>query len=151
MPTAKEHSDHVQRSKRLLEVLKEKQELPEWIIVAAYYKAVHYAEAMFVSLPQDKDDRHFTDCHDHKERRRQLKRGKFKSVWKHYRPIENWSMLARYLDPRQLMTEGASGPYDLTHASAFKQTWERIVDSRLQNLKKAMSDLVPTTAKAIFV
>jgi len=68
-------------------------DLSDWVVVAAFYKAVHIVEAIFSN--RSKGMHH--SC-SHTEREAKLKRDKdLAEIWRHYRPILNASLVARYL------------------------------------------------------
>jgi hypothetical protein len=60
---------------------------PDWIVTAAFYKAVHLAEGLLV--------RKGCPTGNHSKRNDTLKRH-FPSVWRAYRPLYNQSRVARY-------------------------------------------------------
>jgi hypothetical protein len=69
-----------------------------WVITVAFYKALHLVEGIFyVDGLTSKEKRAF-HSKDHQERNQRLKSNKrFEHLWRHYRPLWEASMVARYL------------------------------------------------------
>ncbi|MEI6541845.1 MAG: hypothetical protein WCO86_20315 [Planctomycetota bacterium] len=68
--------------------------MPQWVVTIAFYKALHIIEAVFAA---DKKSpiRH---ADDHAQRNDVLRREpRYSHLWKHYRPLWNDSLIARYL------------------------------------------------------
>jgi len=87
-------SDHIALANKnhavLMHLLADVDKFPEWVSVAAFYKAVQIVEAVFVH----KHDR----CgHGHQQRLSRLKSYGYKELYKHYRALWSASSVARYL------------------------------------------------------
>jgi hypothetical protein len=64
----------------------------DWIATIAFYKAVHLVEAVFARSPGIRHG------HSHEARDQHLKSNRcFSNIYKHYRPLWEASMVARYL------------------------------------------------------
>jgi hypothetical protein len=74
----------------LLHLLQDAARFPEWVTVAAFYKAVQIVEAVFVH-------QHGRYCHGHQDRLDALKTRGYKVLHKHYRALWSASSVARYL------------------------------------------------------
>jgi hypothetical protein len=85
-------NDHQQKwlhNRNFLESILDQESYPDWVLVAAFYTAVHAVETLFATA----------NCHstDHHERKRILRQeGKWKEVFTHYHPLENIAWAARY-------------------------------------------------------
>ena len=65
----------------------------DWAVTAAFYVAVHVAEAVFASLRTE-----FPHSSSREGREHVLKREKrLTKIWRHYRPIQSAATIARYL------------------------------------------------------
>ena len=92
MAKAKDHLALANKNQQALDYLIEKADkFPEWVCITAFYKAVQVAEAMFV---HDNG----RNCHDHGNRLRRLKTGKYQALYKHFRVLWSASTVARYLE-----------------------------------------------------
>ena len=95
MPNFEAHEEAANRNQKVLNCLLENydhspDDFAHWVIAVAFYKALHLVEAIFYT-----DGFHSTD---HRERNQRLKDvKKFGHIWKHYRPLFEASMVARYL------------------------------------------------------
>lgn len=68
--------------------------MPQWVVTVAFYKALHIVEAVFIA---DKKSP-IKHADDHSQRNDVLKRhNRYQHLWKHYRPLWNDSLIARYL------------------------------------------------------
>ena len=74
----------------LLHLLPDVETFPEWVTVAAFYKAVQIIEAVFIH-------KHGRCCHGHQKRLDSLKAHGYKQLHKHYRVLWSASSIARYL------------------------------------------------------
>ena len=68
--------------------------MPQWVVTVAFYKALHIVEAVFIA---DKNSP-IKHADDHSQRNEVLrKHHRYQHLWKHYRPLWNDSLIARYL------------------------------------------------------
>jgi hypothetical protein len=68
---------------------------PEWIATIAFYKAVHLVEALFSTEKKLQIKPH---SNDHSSRLDTLKKNnRYLNIFKHFRPLFNASIIARYL------------------------------------------------------
>jgi len=73
-------------------------DFPQWVVIAAFYTALHVVESILA-----KDGKH-PDSHEIRNRLLRSEK-KYQNLWRHYRPLWNDSLLARYL------TSDANGVY----------------------------------------
>ncbi len=88
------HETAAKENKRAIQYLLERgDEFPQWATTVTFYAALHVVEAVFAST--DPREPH-TD--DHATRNSKLKKTKrYAHLWRHYRPLFNDSLIARYL------------------------------------------------------
>ena len=95
MPSKDSHLRVVKENTAAIDWVRQAQpSMPQWVVTIAFYKALHIIEAVFAA---DKIGpiRH-TD--DHAQRNDVLRREpRYRHLWKHYRPLWNDSLIARYL------------------------------------------------------
>ena len=85
-------------------------QFPDWIVTAAFYKAVHLVEGLLV--------RKGCPTGNHYQRNETLKR-RFPGVWRGYRPLYNQSRVARYyLGPKVTHTGCLMGQRRTGHRNA---------------------------------
>ena len=69
-----------------------REQFPGWLVVVAFYKAVHLVEAVFAADGAG-------HMHDHQTRNRVLKTTpRYKQIWKNYSPLWQASLVARYME-----------------------------------------------------
>lgn len=91
MPGKSDHEKAARENWKALNFLASRiDDFPQWVTCVAFYTAVHVVEAIFA------DEGHHSD--DHADRNQTLKQKRFQHVWKHYRPLWNDSLIARYLE-----------------------------------------------------
>ena len=95
MPSKEAHVRAALENKKAIDYLGERvDDFPQWVVTIAFYKALHIVEAVFAGDP--KSTQAHTD--DHHSRNRVLKRDRrYEKLWRHYRPLYNDSLIARYL------------------------------------------------------
>ena len=95
MPSKASHLCVVRENTATIEwIRKAPSPMPQWVVTVAFYKALHIVEAVFAA---DKNSpiRH---ADDHAQRNDVLRReNRYRHLWKHYRPLWNDSLIARYL------------------------------------------------------
>jgi len=127
MPNVATHLSVAHRNQLCLDFLRPQISVhPEWVVVVAFYQALHLVEAVFASLP--------TPYHstDHSDRRQRLfADNRFKNLRDHYRPLERASKIARYLHDDN--SAYASFSAFLTPADVETQ----ILNHRLRQVQKA--------------
>jgi hypothetical protein len=79
----KEKADHIQEFLNSIDSAR----FPDWVVTAAFYKAVHLVEMLFATHGRHSDN--------HRDRHDTLKRS-FREIWKQYRPLYALSRRARY-------------------------------------------------------
>jgi hypothetical protein len=101
----------------------------DWVVIVAFYKAVHLVEALFAIDG--------IDSSDHNSREKRLKRRKTcKPFYKDYRALREASMVARYLG-------GSSGTY--RHFSEYmtpQRVKDEILHEHLKNVEDATTKLM---------
>jgi len=112
MPNLEAHEEAATRNQTVLDCLlmnydSSPDDFAHWVITVAFYKALHLVEGIFYMdglLSHEKRPFH---SKEHKERNQRLKNIKrFEHLWKHYRPLFEASMVARYLyDPHSDMEQ----------------------------------------------
>lgn len=95
MPNKTAHLRAARKNADTIEYLKERfDDFPEWVVTVAFYRALHIVEAVFhddEKSPVDHTDQHSQRNHCLKTTKR------YQKLWRHYRPLYNDSMVARYL------------------------------------------------------
>jgi hypothetical protein len=86
MPSASEHQIKANHNRAFLNSITDPA-FCDWKAVAAFYTAVHLVEQLFALQG--------LHSQDHRSRNRQV-RVRFRPIHKHYRPLYNLSMVARY-------------------------------------------------------
>jgi hypothetical protein len=86
MATAADHTRQANHNQDFLNSI-DAARFPDWVVTAAFYKAVHVVEGLLV--------RKGSGSGNHTHRNQALKR-RFATVWKEYRPLYNQSRVARY-------------------------------------------------------
>jgi len=97
MPNFEVHEAAVARNQKVLDCLLEHDEhspsdFAHWVITVAFYKALHLVEAAF---SREKRSFHSADHYERNQRLKSIK--KYEHIWKHYRPLFEESLVARYL------------------------------------------------------
>jgi hypothetical protein len=87
MATVAAHTSQASHNQAFLDTI-DRNLFPDWVITAAFYKAVHIVEALLV--------RKGTPSGNHTNRNAILKR-QFTTVWHDYHPLYNQSRVVRYL------------------------------------------------------
>ncbi len=135
-------ADHIALANKnhdvLMHLLNDVERFPEWIAVAAFYKAVQIVEAVFVH----KEGR---CCHGHQKRLDALKTRGYKILHKHYRALWSASSISRYL----VDTEAPPGNYSrFADYMSAKDVVERLVKKRLHGIECEALNLLSENAKA---
>jgi hypothetical protein len=101
MPAKIDHETLACENLKTLEFLRSRiDDFPHWVTVVAFYAAVQIVEAVFAADGLHSDD--------HKSRNRTLKSTpRYAQLWKHYHPLWNDSLIARYMED---VAGGAHGP-----------------------------------------
>lgn len=132
MPDAATHIALAQRNQLCLDYLRPKiSDYPEWVVVVAFYRALHLVEAVFASLP--------TPFHspDHSDRRVKLfSDNRFKNLREHYRPIERASKVARYL------ADGSNSYSSFSAYLSATQVEHQILNHRLRQVQASAENLL---------
>lgn len=91
MPDLQAHLKAAEANRRTLDFIQQHvTHHSPWVVTIAFYTALHVVEAVLANddIHQDK----------HENRHQLLKRTKkYQHIWKHYQPLFNDSMVARYL------------------------------------------------------
>jgi hypothetical protein len=94
MPSKEAHIAAAKKNEAALRHLLSGDDHLGWVVTVAFYKALHIVEAVFAvdsKLGVDHTD-------DHAKRNRILRETvRYSHFWKHYRPLWNLSLIARYL------------------------------------------------------
>lgn len=95
MPSKTAHLLAAKKNADTIAYLKERfEDFPEWVVTVAFYRALHIVEAVFY----DDDESSVDHTDQHSTRNRHLKQTRrYQNLWRHYRPLYNDSMVARYL------------------------------------------------------
>jgi hypothetical protein len=93
MPTKESHLAAASHNQCAMKYLQAKRDqFPGWLVVVAFYRAVHLVEAVF-----DADG--IGHMHDHQMRNRTLKTTtRYQKIWKNYSPLWQASLIARYME-----------------------------------------------------
>lgn len=92
MPSSKVHLAAAEHNQELVRLLLPKSEFSDWLAVVAFYTALHLVEAV---LFEDG----IKHGGNHRNREQILKRKKrYDQLYKHYIPLKEASVVARYLD-----------------------------------------------------
>jgi len=86
----REHFRTAERNLQVLQVLQDDGRFPEWIVVTAFYRAVHLVEGVFAL---ESGPRHSASPEERNQPPRTEKR--YANIWKHFRPLMSLSVLAR--------------------------------------------------------
>ena len=125
MATPSDHIALANKNQAALEHLqKEAARFPEWVCTTAFYKAVQICEAMFVSD-------NGKNCHDHGNRLRRIKTGKYQEMYRAYRILWSASTVARYLHDNDKKQDYCT----FTDYIPAEQVEEKIVRNRLQDFE----------------
>lgn len=91
MPTQEAHVKAANANRKTLDFLTERvEDHSRWVVTVAFYTALHVVEAVLAQDGIHQDD--------HKRRHHYLKSNrKYQHIWKHYQPLFNDSLVARYL------------------------------------------------------
>lgn len=97
MPDRAAHLKQAKHNKSALGYLQKRiADFPDWVVVVAFYAALHYVEAVFAT---DKDIQH---GQSHGRRLEMLKsKSRYKDIFMHYRILKNYSEIARYLEDEE--------------------------------------------------
>ncbi len=123
--------DHIALANRnhaaLLYVMDRAKDFPEWVATIAFYKSVQVIEASLV----------YTDkrpSHDHRERLRRLKNdNRYQETFKHYRPLFEASLIARYL-----RNDSGGGYSAFSDFIASDQVVNQFVSHRLRRIETSL-------------
>ena len=85
MASEQAHLLKAEQTRRFLETLGD--EFPDWLVIAAFYRAVHLVEALY--------SRHNVHSTKHNERNRRLKT-EFPEIWVEFKPLYDVSRFVRY-------------------------------------------------------
>ena len=134
-------ADHIALANKnhdvLLHLLASVDRFPEWVTVAAFYKAVQIVEAVFVH-------NHGRSCHGHQKRLDALKARGYKLMHRHYRVLWAASSVARYLYNTAQESEYTS----FTDYLLPERVKKAIVKRRLYGLECEAVRLLSDVAKA---
>ena len=111
--------------------LLERPDFSDWAATVIFYTALHIVEALFFREAARLNRKH---GHSHEEREQMLKgTGRYKNIYRHYRPLQSASVKARYLD----------GATFASHMSA-KQVQDELIKGHLwkviQTASRFLSD-----------
>ena len=87
MPSADQHRHKAERNKKFLDTIS-REEFPEWVVVAAFYTAVHLVERLRAAAHEGHSESHQDRLDYVWERHR--------TIYPAYKILQNASMLARY-------------------------------------------------------
>lgn len=101
-----------------------------WATTIAFYSALHLVEAALAL-----DGRH---CENHKLRNEHLKRTKkLQQIWRHYKPLYDHSLKARYL-----MTDGDSAENLVVAYLGNNGVREQILGHHLRQIEKSVAKML---------
>ena len=121
MASQNSHKEQAEHNESLLEEIDHKK-FPDWYGVVAFYAAIHWVESLFA--------KHHTPSKRHYEREGVL-REHYQDIWRHYRPLLDYSIKARYHTNRR-------------EAYLVK---ERLVDVRLPEIKRLVEKHLGASGK----
>ena len=122
----------------LLHLLDDAERFPEWITVAAFYKAVQIVEAVFVH-------KHGRCCHGHQRRLDALKARGYQVLYKHFRALWAASSIARYLVDTDKPPKAYSSFSDYLSAEDVKK---RLIKKRLHGVECEAVSLLSDAGRA---
>jgi hypothetical protein len=104
MPSQQAHLELARRNQELIDhLLRDPERFPDWIVTAAFYRALHLIEAVFFMDPSIKHGG------DHGSRFQHLKSNrKYAAIYKAYHPLWTASIVARYLEDKESGTQISS-------------------------------------------
>lgn len=133
-------ADHISLANRnhavLLHLLTDVDKFPEWVTVAAFYKAVQVVEAAF-------EHTHGRCCHGHPKRLEMLKSCGYRELHRHYRVLWAASCVARYLYDNHCRTTYSCFS-DYLRAD---EIYDKIIKKRLRSIEDHALRLLSETAK----
>ena len=119
MPTADQHRIKAERNRKFLETINVNDH-PDWVVVAAFYTAVHLAERLRAASGDG-------DSRDHDDRLTYIQL-QHPDIHTHYHILQNASMLARY-----------QSNSDFFNQFQPDEIQQRIVDERLVPIENYVS------------
>jgi len=134
MPNEQTHLQIARRNQALIDhLLSLEDTFPEWIVIVAFYKALHLVDALF--------DRHLQkDGQSHKNRDRILKTTKrYAHIFRHYSPLRHASELARYASHLSDDSPGYNTYKDYLSLELVKS---EILGHRLAQIEKTVTKLL---------
>ncbi|MEK6238848.1 MAG: hypothetical protein N2C14_29385 [Planctomycetales bacterium] len=134
MPTKAAHIATAKQNQRLIDHFTDiDEDFSPWTAVVAFYKAVHVVETLF-ACDSNAPEKH-TDGHT--RRNDLLRRTKrYQNIWKHYRPLFQASMIARYLNA------DSNSDDVFSRYMSREKVKETLVDHHLKQVQKSVEKLL---------
>jgi len=143
MPNFEGHEEAAARNQKVLDCLLENydhspDDFAHWVIAVAFYKALHLIEGVFSQEQQPFHSK------DHQERNRRLKEvKKYGHLWRHYRPLFEASMVARYL----VAPNSAEDQTDLSTYLSGTSIRSKFINHYLRQIEHAFATAKADAAK----
>jgi len=134
MGASNEHQQKWLHNRSFMVSIFDRETHADWLLVSAFYVAVHAVEALFAE--------HSIHSTDHHERKRILRREpRWKAIYDNYHPLENASWAARY---ECNYTESA----DFVRANFLKGYLLKLEQAVCRQLKQTKPTLDPLPSKS---
>ena len=135
MPSKEDHLTKAEHNKGVMQYLLERKPgCPDWVVTVAFYCALHLVDAL---LACDKDSTAQRHPHDHNSRERVLKQNRYKAISKHYLPLKNASIIARYLSELKGRSYRSFSDY-----MGMDRVRTTIINHRLLQIEKSVRHLL---------
>ena len=136
MPSRDAHLRLAEANQKAIDyLLLQYKKFSDWITTVAFYKALHLVEALFA-----KEGRH-GQSHERRERILKTER-KYQHIYKHYYPLLEASLVARYLEDREKGEYGSFSEY-----LAPDEVKTEILNYRLKNIERSVKKLLSPAKK----
>lgn len=127
MPNKNSHLATARENRDLAIFLLENERSIAWSVTTACYSGLHLIEAAFAHQGEH--------CDDHSQRNSRLKRERpLQSLWRHYRPLYDASLRARYLT-----TDDGSAEDQIRLSVGAEAARKQLIDHHLRQLEKSVA------------
>jgi hypothetical protein len=127
MPNKNSHLATARENRELAIFLLEEERSIAWSVTAACYSGLHLIEAAFAHQGEH--------CDDHTQRNSRLKNERsLQSLWRHYRPLYDASLRARYLT-----TDEGSAEEQIRISVGAEAARKQLIDHHLRQLEKSVA------------
>lgn len=127
MPNKNSHLSTARENRDLAIFLLENERSIAWSVTVACYSGLHLIEAAFAHRNEH--------CDDHRQRNARLKSERsLQSLWRHYRPLYDASLRARYLT-----TDDGSAEDQIRLSVGADVARKQLIDHHLRQLEKSVA------------